>query len=710
VVLNPLADVTNRILLSRTQVLHLNASASIDPENQPFETSLDVSFSEWADDPGDCSSLNCPLEYNVSFEDSPNDVFDLIFVIGDGLNTPLTYTWSVELYNELPSPDLLISRLNNLSSSEVTLDASGTVDPEGDQITYSFHSNIDGDLGTRSAHSVTGGTSPPVGVWVGHLSPGPHTITLGVGDSDSSHSGIEATLSVLLVVNNSAPVATISSPSTGYSTDSSDLIRFDASGSGDWDIPCENIDENLTQILCNPYGGSGDLVSVLWTSDQLSEPLGSGWILDSRLSAGVHDVTLTVDDGSGEASQSTIRIDVAASAPLLILDSPIAGAVVDSDAPILFDFRHSYDPDGDSFNVTITSNLESEPMVENGTIDFWYNDYMSAGDHILTFTLIDETGLSRIHTQSIQVLPSDPFAVIANVSEGASIPPGGVIEVIGADSYDYDNDIFRYEWRIDSPGGTVISTMPNLTYKPTPGLHLIHLTVVDQRGGSSSASVNITSMSSSPRLSDLMYEPSEIIADVNIQMVVSVILDDPDGTTNQVQARIAMNGVGDIFSLNDNGSGADTVAGDGIWTGSISWTPPGTGYAKIEAWATDGDTVSLPISQQIEVIGPVDSGGLLSSIAEDFGSIILVILVMLAIVGGTFMLNRRRNMQRDLDLIQSWSSLPNDTTQSWDGTSEVVAAEEELDAEKSIETSLANEDNEETEGKTRGTDLDWDSV
>tara|TARA_B100001996_G_C18467058_1_gene518437 strand:- start:124 stop:747 length:624 start_codon:yes stop_codon:yes gene_type:complete len=207
-----------------------------------------------------------------------------------------------------------------------------------------------------------------------------------------------------------------------------------------------------------------------------------------------------------------------------------------------------------------------------------------------------------------------------------------------------------------------------------------------------------------------MYEPSEIIADVNIQMVVSVILDDPDGTTNQVQARIAMNGVGDIFSLNDNGSGADTVAGDGIWTGSISWTPPGTGYAKIEAWATDGDTVSLPISQQIEVIGPVDSGGLLSSIAEDFGSIILVILVMLAIVGGTFMLNRRRNMQRDLDLIQSWSSLPNDTTQSWDGTSEVVAAEEELDAEKSIETSLANEDNEETEGKTRGTDLDWDSV
>ena len=138
VVLTPLADVTNRILLSRTQVLHLNASASVDPENQPFQTSIDVSFSEWADDPGDCSTPDCPLEYNISFEDSPNAVFDLTFVIGDGLNTPLTYSWSVELYNELPTPNLQVSRESNLSSSEVTLDARGTVDPEGDQITYRF--------------------------------------------------------------------------------------------------------------------------------------------------------------------------------------------------------------------------------------------------------------------------------------------------------------------------------------------------------------------------------------------------------------------------------------------------------------------------------------------------------------------------------------------------------------------------------------------
>ena len=626
----------------------------------------------------------------------------------------MTYVWSVELYNELPTPDLQISRLNNLSSSEVTLDARGTVDPEGDQITYRFHSSVDGDLDSRSVHSISGETPPPEGVWSGHLSPGSHIITLGVGDSDSSHSGAEEILTMLVIVNNSIPVATISSPSTGYSTDSSDLIRFDASGSGDWDLSCDSIEGIGSQIICNPYGGSGDLVSVLWTSNQLTEPLGSGWLLDARLSAGVHDVTLTVDDGSGEASQSTIRIDVAPSAPLLILDSPVSGAVVNSNAPVLFDFRQSYDPDGDSFNVTVTSDLESEPMVENGSIDYWYNDYMSAGNHVLTFTLTDETGLSRTYTQTLEVLPSDPVAIIANVSEGTSIPPGAIIEIIGADSYDYDDDIFRYEWRIDSPTGTVVSTMSNLTYKPTPGYHLIHLTVVDQRGGISTDSVNITSLSSSPRLSSLMYEPSEITADVQVQMLISVILDDPDGTTDQVQARIAMNGLGDIFFLNDNGSGADSLAGDGIWSGSIPWTPPGAGYAKIEAWATDGDTVSLPISVQIEVIGPVDSGGLFSSIMEDFANIVLAILVMLGIFGGTFMLNRRRNMQRDLDLIQSWSSMPGEATQSWDGTNEVVAAEAELEANRSTEEPAVVENTEENQesnqGKIRGSDLDWDSI
>ena len=71
------------------------------------------------------------------------------------------------------------SRESNLSSAEITLDARGTEDPEGDQITYRFYSNIDGELDSRSSHLHNGQDAPPEGVWIGHLSPGAHTITLG---------------------------------------------------------------------------------------------------------------------------------------------------------------------------------------------------------------------------------------------------------------------------------------------------------------------------------------------------------------------------------------------------------------------------------------------------------------------------------------------------------------------------------------------------
>ncbi len=707
--LDPPADATNRILLARTEVLHLNASASTDPEDMPFTTSLDVSFSPWADDPGDCNPPSCPLEYNVSFEDATSDIFDLVFVIGDGLNPSITYSWTVEIYNELPHPDLLISRDSDISSSLVTLDARGTNDPEGDSIVYRFHSSIDGDLLTsRSAHLLTGEPASPDGLWVGHLSPGAHTITLGVGDSYEGHIGQENLLNVLLVVDNTPSIAVIDSPSTGMTTDSAELIRFNGSGSGDWDLTCP--EESLAILVCNEYEGSdGDLVSVLWTSNLLSEPLGSDWVVDVRLPEGIHDVTLSIDDGSGTPATAMVRVEVSASAPILILDSPVPGISVSSDGPVLFDFRNSFDPDGDVFTVSITSDLHTEPILENGTIDYWYNDYLLSGAHTLTFTLEDETGAVRIYQQNLQVDPSAPVAVIGNITEGTYAPPGASLEFIGAESYDYDDDIIRYEWRIDAPMGTVVSTQPNLTYQPSPGIHLIHLTVIDSLGSVSIDMVNITAGSSSPMLSSLSHNPKIIRADEVTDVIITVVLDDPDRTTGQVQARIAKDGLGSTIQLNDNGTGVDEVAGDGIWSGSVLWTPNGGGYARLEAWATDGDTVSPTIAITINVEGAVDSGGLLEELSGDLATVIGGVIIVAILLGGLIMFNRRRSLARDLELIESWGGAPAGAKAGWDATTEVSAADAAMSSMTSdaVDTPESVED---TASKTRGSELDWDNV
>ena len=123
--------------------------------------------------------------------------------------------------------------------------------------------------------------------------------------------------------------------------------------------------------------------------------------------------------------------------------------------------------------------------------------------------------------------------------------------------------------------GTVVSTQPNLTYQPLPGIHLIHLTVIDSLGSISTDMVNITAGSSSPMLGSLSYDPKIIRADETTDVIITVVLDDPDRTTGQVQARIAKDGLGSTVQLNDNGTGVDEVAGDGIWSGSVLWTPNG---------------------------------------------------------------------------------------------------------------------------------------
>jgi hypothetical protein len=65
------------------------------------------------------------------------------------------------------------------------------------------------------------------------------------------------------------------------------------------------------------------------------------------------------------------------------------------DFPVLFDFRRSFDPDGDDFTVSVYSDLMADPILEGKDTAYWYNDYLPAGEHTLTFELIDSNGMQR---------------------------------------------------------------------------------------------------------------------------------------------------------------------------------------------------------------------------------------------------------------------------------------------------------------------------
>ena len=633
------------LYLGQTANVTIYLSETYDPEGDAMTCWATASYEDGGSTPPEDSN-NCPSQIIRAFPEAPNQ-FSVTVYASDGINPPSTWVFNVELYNEIPDAVMSISRSGQSSSDTLIIDGSQTIDPEGDYVKFKFLSDRDGTI-----HS---GTSTDGNIeWVGTLSKGLHTITMQASDVRPGHAGQWATTSQQVQVNNSNPVSVISSPIDGSLTDSGTIITLDSTGSGDWDIACSDLPQNGSGLICNPNTlTSTDLVSVLWESDIVETPLGSDWTVETRLPEGIHQITLTVDDGSGNPDISEIILRVDESAPVLILESPVPDAVVYSNLPVLFDFRRSFDPDGDDFTITITSDLMMNPILEDVTNDFWYNDYLPHGVHTLTIQLTDENGMTRSHSQKITVLETDPVALISGLSEGQYIVPGTVLELNGSGSFDYDNDITLYRWSLSD--GTVLSDREKASIQLPPGPVRIDLVVQDSRGAQSLSSVNLTIGASSPILSDMSVSPEELERGVVNSIRITVVMEDVDGTTSSVGGEMVAGGLSKAFQMRDDGQLGDLVADDGIWTFETNWEITSGSSASIGVWAVDGDTVSptlmsiIPIveNEGLDIVGWIVGSGL---------PVVIVIISILIAVGMVLVANRRREIERDLEMIESWST------------------------------------------------------
>jgi len=626
--------------LGKTANVTINLDGTYDPEGGDLWCWATTSYE--SDPDPDPDNPNCPLEIVRSFVGSPEDSFTLSVKAWDGVNSVISWTFAIELYNELPEPVMEISRNGQTSADLIALTGFDTVDPEGDDIRFEFYSDIDGLLES--------GASPELPQWIGTLSKGVHTITMKASDTRGDHSGQWNSYSETLEVSNSIPNVMISSPESGMYTDSSELISLESTGSGDWDLSCSSLPNNGSGLLCNSGAkASSELVSVLWQSDLLEEPLGSSWDLMTRLPEGEHTITLTLDDGSGSVSEQ-IEITVSESAPLLILESPVPDAQVYSNLPILFDFRNSMDMDGDAFTVTVTSDLDGV-ILDSKSTDYWYNDYLTHGTHNLTFLLIDDKGLERVHTQMLTVFETGPVAVITGMEDGQYLPPGEEAVLSASESFDYDGDIVLYEWRLD---GQLVSDSTSLNISLQPGPALVELLVKDSRGDTSVSSVNITVGSSAPEVSDLMVSVNKVEEGVPTEVTTTVRVRDADGTTETVRGELISGGVSVAMYFYDDGTNGDSIEGDGIWTSRFSWVVSGGSWARVEVWAIDSDLVSPGAVHTVPI---VDSSSGLESWVSSLGlPLLIVTIASLSFAGISYWRMKQAEIAKDMQVIESWSS------------------------------------------------------
>jgi hypothetical protein len=246
----------------------------------------------------------------------------------------------------------------------VTLDGSGSSDPDGDALTYVW---------TENGQQIATGVNPTV-----QLSTGTHTITLTVTDTHAASAS--STVTVTITCPNRPPVAnagpTQNVPCTGNST----TVQLDGSASSDPD---------------------GDALTYVWTEN--GQQIATGAKPTVQLVNGAHTtthtITLTVTDTHAASSSANVTINI--NCPN---HPPVANAGPDqtlecggTTTAINLDGSASSDPDGDPLTYAWSENGQQIATGVKPTVNLSY------GMHTITLTVTDSHGASSSDTMNVTI-------------------------------------------------------------------------------------------------------------------------------------------------------------------------------------------------------------------------------------------------------------------------------------------------------------------
>ena len=358
-------------------------------------------------------------------------------------DTPLTFTLVVSNGNEENSASVIITVTDNESDdpvavatglleadegATVTLDGSGSSDPNGDTLTYSWEYLT----GTPPLTLSGATTSTPdfVAPQVGQ----PTSLEFGltVRDVDGNESD-RATVTVL--VRNSAnepPVAAATGPPTA---DEGATVTLDGSGSSD---------------------PNGDTLAYSWEYLTDTPPLTLSGVTTSTpdfVAPHVKDATplefrLTVTDTHGASSTADVSTTLLDSHPNLPVADSGQDQTVNEGATVTLDGSGSSDPNGDTLTyewaqagtprVTL-----SDPTLSNPT----FRAPQVLGNVVLEFTLsVTDVDGSDDDTVRVTVQNSGTDTLVARSAVLGTVSEGATVTLDGTASYNPNGDPLMHAW------------------------------------------------------------------------------------------------------------------------------------------------------------------------------------------------------------------------------------------------------------------------
>ncbi|MCB9101309.1 MAG: PKD domain-containing protein, partial [Anaerolineales bacterium] len=337
----------------------------------------------------------------------------------------------------------------------VTLNGSGSFDPDGDTLTYMWNFG-DGNFSSPS-------TNPTV--QHAYQDNGSYTAVLTVIDGRGGSNTAQAVVNI----SNTPPVAVVGGP---YPGNEGQPVSFDGSGSYD-NSPID--DANLTYTWnfgdSSPAPASADKVSHTYADN------------------GTYTVTLTVTDKDGSTSSASTTAVINNVAPTanaggpyqttINIPIPLNGSGLDVAADTL---TYEWDLNGDGIFETPGKNVNAS--------------WPTPGVKSITLRVSDEDGGATTSATTVNV-GSPPTANAGGPYGG---PENSVIAFTGSGS-DPDNDPLTYSWTFgDGSSGT--GATPSHRYVDN-GTYTAILTVNDGRGGvaTSQATVTINNVAPTAKIS-----------------------------------------------------------------------------------------------------------------------------------------------------------------------------------------------------------------
>ena len=370
----------------------------------------------------------------------------------------------------------------------VTLDASGSTDPNNDSLSYSW--SAPAGISLSSSESL----QPTFTVNAGTNAGTSFIFNLIVSDNQGGSNSDEVKISIF----DSIPTA---HAGPDQNARVGDLITLDASGSTD-----PNNDE-LKYLWSPPVGISLSNTDVVNPSFTVPNGTKTGSTLTFNL---------TASDNQGSSNTDSIKISILNSAPTANAGTNQNSHVGDT---VTLDASNSTDPNDDTLSylwssadgISLSDNTAQQPA-------FTVPSATKGGSTLqFNLTVNDNQGGSSTDRIDVTVLNSAP---IANAGPDQNVSVGEIVTLTASTSIDSNNDTLSYLWT--APAGISLSdtqaeqpsfTVPSGTKR---GAALeFNLTVSDNQGGSSTDSVKITVLNTPP-VADAGPDQSASVGDVII--------------------------------------------------------------------------------------------------------------------------------------------------------------------------------------------------